>query len=199
MGASKLQYLAQTEAIAEKLDKNSNGKPKIRDQMSDDLYKESLVYAPQDILFLRVVIIWSSFLVLVGWFGIFQGMEAQAVGFLVNVNMIFFYAAPLTTMKIVVDTRCSDSIHGPTITLNCVNAAFWFLYGAARRDIVVWGPNSLGLCLGVVQVLLCLWYPKSGKSRGGQAEFQSISTWDADPESADENIPEQDHAVPATL
>ncbi|KAL3933345.1 MAG: hypothetical protein SGARI_003729, partial [Bacillariaceae sp.] len=105
MGASKLQYSAQAQSLAGKLDGTSNGKPKITDSIATEFQKESLVYAPQDVLFLRVVIIWSSFLALVGWFGIFQGVEAQAVGVLVNVNMIFFYAAPLTTMKVVLETK----------------------------------------------------------------------------------------------
>ncbi|KAL3922189.1 MAG: hypothetical protein SGILL_002339 [Bacillariaceae sp.] len=200
MGASKLQYLTQVEAIVRQLKLgNSNGKGPARNQTTaSEFQKESLVYSPQDVLFLRVVIIWSSFLTAVGWLGIFQGIERQAAGVLVNVNMIFFYAAPLTTMKTVIETKCSDSIHGPTITLNCVNAAFWFLYGAARRDIVVWGPNSLGLCLSFSQVFLCLWYPKSDK-RQGRDEFQSISTWDADPHCADDDVPEQEHPLPATL
>jgi solute carrier family 50 (sugar transporter) len=181
MGAAKLQYLAQVEAMTRGL--NNQRSNAVTRAISQEGYKESLVYSPQDILFLRVIVLWSSVLVCVGWFGYFQGYESQAVGVMVNINMIFFYAAPLETMKTVIESKCSDSIHGPTITLNCVNAAFWFLYGTARRDIVVWGPNSLGLCLGISQVILCWWYPKSnGLRTRGEMEFRPVSTLDDDPD-----------------
>ncbi|KAG7337990.1 sugar efflux transporter [Nitzschia inconspicua] len=198
MGAAKLQYLAQVDAaIANRLDKSTEHAT-IGTTLQENI-KESLIYSPQDVLFLRVVIIWSSVLVCVGWLGYFQGHETQAIGAMVNINMIFFYAAPLQTMKTVIDTKCSDSIHSPTITLNCVNAAFWFLYGVARRDIVVWGPNSLGLCLGISQVALCLWYPKSGRQGGGgEMEFEPVSTLDADPDDSDDE-PEGIHPIPVTL
>jgi hypothetical protein len=85
------------------------------------------------------------------------------------------------------------------VSLNCVNAAFWFLYGAAKADVVVWGPNSIGLALGVSQVVLCWAYPKSfvdpakrgrGRRGGGgvaETEFRPVSTWDADPPLPDDD------------
>jgi hypothetical protein len=98
-----------------------------------------------------------------------------------------------------------------------VNATFWFLYGAAKGDIIVWGPNSIGLVLGISQVMLCFIYPKSydnnyGKYGGGprETEFQTVSTWDADPPISDDDddelfvagpeneIPEQVHPLPLT-
>jgi solute carrier family 50 (sugar transporter) len=185
IGAAKLQYLAQVQAMASgRLDKGTTGTNNIvKLHQSQEVYKESLIYSPQDVLFLRVVILWSTLLVLVGWLGYFQGYQSIAVGGMVNINLIFFYAAPLQTMKMVIDTNCSDSIHGRTITLNCVNASFWIMYGLARHDIVVWGPNSLGLCLGISQVVLCLWYPKSNQNCSYQeTEFQPVSTMDVDPD-----------------
>jgi solute carrier family 50 (sugar transporter) len=184
MGAAKLQYLAQVQAMASRLpveDKDGVVNA-LKLHESQEVYKESLIYSPQDVLFLRVVILWSSFLVLVGWLGYFQGYQSSAVGIMVNVNLIFFYAAPLQTMKTVIDAKCSDSIHGPTVTLNCVNASFWLLYGVARNDIVIWGPNSLGLALGISQVALYLKYPKSdGKGTFCfETEFQPVATMDAD-------------------
>jgi solute carrier family 50 (sugar transporter) len=179
MGAAKLQYLAQVQAISGRLDHGANV---LTLEESKEAYKESLIYSPQDVLFLRVVILWSSFLVLVGWLGYMQGYQATAVGIMVNINLIFFYAAPLQTMKTVIDTKCSETIHGPTIILNCVNASFWLMYGVARNDIVVWGPNSLGLCLGISQVALYLWFPKKDyKGLFYETEFQPVSTMDADP------------------
>lgn len=204
-GAAKLQYLAQVEAVISSI--NRGGEESKVFPSLKDASVESLVTSPQETLFLRVIIIWSTILICVGWIGFVQGYESQVVGILVNINLIFFYAAPLETMKTVVETKCSESIHGPTVTLNCVNAAFWFLYGLARRDIVVWGPNSLGIALGITQVLLRLWYPKSSgtgaantnRRIGGETEFQAVTTWDADPDDPQDDIPEHDHPLPTTL
>jgi hypothetical protein len=40
-----------------------------------------------------------------------------------------------------------------------LNCGTWTAYGFAIGDIWVWGPNSCGLCLGLVQGLLKLSYP----------------------------------------
>lgn len=119
----------------------------------------SLTSSPQDVLFLRVVTIWSIVIVCVGWLGLLHGYEQDIIGVLVNINLVFFYGAPLQTMKIVLETKSSDSIHSPTVTMNIINALFWISYGLARNDIIIYGPNGVGLLLGTIQGILCLVYP----------------------------------------
>eukprot|EP00529_Nitzschia_sp_RCC80_P037866 CAMPEP_0113511530 /NCGR_PEP_ID=MMETSP0014_2-20120614/38780_1 /TAXON_ID=2857 /ORGANISM="Nitzschia sp." /LENGTH=74 /DNA_ID=CAMNT_0000407677 /DNA_START=11 /DNA_END=231 /DNA_ORIENTATION=- /assembly_acc=CAM_ASM_000159 len=41
------------------------------------------------------------------------------------------------------------------------NAVFWMVYGFARRDIVIWGPNSIAMFLSSAQGLLCCIYPRN--------------------------------------
>jgi len=118
----------------------------------------SPVFTPQEIWWLRVLILWSVILVWVGW--LFPGPNAPTtVGILVNLNLIFFYAAPLQTIRHVLQSGNSNSIHGPTMMMVCANASFWFLYGVALGDPIVMLPNAIGLTLGLVQVALRVIYP----------------------------------------
>lgn len=59
-------------------------------------------------------------------------------------------------------TKCSDSIHVPTMVLNWSNTSFWLAYGVARKDPIILIPNAIGLLLGLMHGLLCLLYPRSG-------------------------------------
>ena len=123
-----------------------------------------LIFTNQDVWFLRVVVSWAVVLIIVGWLGVPKQYGQLIVGVFVNMNLLVFYAAPLSTMWTCIETKTSDSIHTPTMILNCGNATFWSLYGIAQRDVVIWGPNALGLSLGVAQALLCIWYPKTTTS-----------------------------------
>lgn len=147
-GASKLQYYAEVLSTSE-----SNG--------GENSAKKGTVFTPQDRLVLGILGFWIAALVGVGWFGIAKGYEKEIVGILVNINLLFFYGAPLQTIRLVVTEKCSDSIHTPTMVLNCVNAGFWGAYGVAIRNIVIYGPNGVGLFLGSIQVVLCCIFPKS--------------------------------------
>jgi solute carrier family 50 protein (sugar transporter) len=109
VGASKLQYLAQAErdrtAPTRTVSTPTPPMPSMPDRPGDDL-----VFTPQEVLFLRVVTVWFVILVVVGWLGYLEGGDARrnVVGIFVNINMLCFYAAPLQTMRLVVETRCSD-------------------------------------------------------------------------------------------
>lgn len=147
-GASKLQYYADVEYV-----ENND------DEAGDEVPIN--VFTAQDILILEVLGLWMSILVGVGWLGICEGNEKEIIGLLVNINLLFFYAAPLQTMQTVFHEKRSNSIHTPTMILNCSNAGFWGAYGMARNDIVIWGPNSIGMILGLIQAVLCCMFPKS--------------------------------------
>mmetsp|Transcript_24147 Transcript_24147/g.56962 ORF Transcript_24147/g.56962 Transcript_24147/m.56962 type:complete len:276 (-) Transcript_24147:2449-3276(-) len=147
-GASKLQYYAEVKPISESNSVENN-------------VRKGLVFTPQDKLVLGVLGSWISALVVVGWFKIAKGYEKEIVGILVNINLLFFYGAPLQTIKTVIQEKCSDSIHTPTMVLNCINAGFWGAYGIAINNIVIYGPNGIGFFLGCIQAVLCCTFPKS--------------------------------------
>lgn len=151
-GASKLQYYAEVESRNE----SNTGSEE------QDSRKKGIVFTPQDKLMLGVLSLWMTILVGVGWLGlgVVNGREKEIVGIFVNINLLFFYGAPLQTMKTVLVEKRSDSIHTPTMILNCTNAAFWGAYGIAINNIVIYGPNGIGMLLGLGQAALCCLFPK---------------------------------------
>jgi hypothetical protein len=134
---------------------------------------ESLVMVPQESLLLKIIIFWITVLIWVGW--VMQpGREAKIVGILVNLNLVFFYGAPLQTMKTVIEDKCSDTIHAPTMMMNWVNTSFWIAYGYAQHDFIILVPNAIGLCLGLVQGVLCLLYPRKSMNNMSIVDTQPL-------------------------
>jgi solute carrier family 50 protein (sugar transporter) len=147
---------------------------------------KNIVFTPQEVWWLTVLMIWSLALVWVGWISPFlgyQAYQATTVGLLVNANLIFFYGVPLQTMQQVIASGHSNSIHPPSMFLAIGNATFWLLYGVALWDYVLMVPNSIGLTLGLAQVLLCLVYPKKPRRAGAStAVLDGITTDEDDPD-----------------
>ena len=56
---------------------------------------------------------------------------------------------------------CGPSTLTLTLTLTrCANTLLWTIYGVmAAKDIFVYGPNAIGLALGIAQLLLKLIFP----------------------------------------
>ena len=92
----------------------------------------------------------------------YMGLYAEHFSSFLQLLLSFFHGAPLHTIKEVVQTKCSDSIHVPTMVLNWSNTSFWLAYAVARKDPIILIPNAIGLLLGLMQGLLCLLYPRSG-------------------------------------
>ena len=93
----------------------------------------------------------------------------QIVGYVVNLNLCFFYFAPLTTMVEVCRTQSSASIHRPTTLMTCLNSFFWLAYGLAVTDPFIYVPNGVGLGFGLVQALLLCLYSSKGRAGGARA------------------------------
>mmetsp|Transcript_1490 Transcript_1490/g.1986 ORF Transcript_1490/g.1986 Transcript_1490/m.1986 type:complete len:170 (-) Transcript_1490:152-661(-) len=123
---------------------------------------EPIITTPQERLLLRILIAWSSVLVYLGWMQPtkYYVDPAPIVGIIVNVNLIFFYGAPLQAMRTVISTRNSATIHVPTMVMNWVNTSFWLLYGFAQNDYIIYAPNGIGLFLGILQGVLVFLYPR---------------------------------------
>jgi len=109
---------------------------------------DDLVTVPVERLLLQVTCFWA--VVIVGvTFTLHAHAAAAAVGVIVNVNLIFFYAAPLQTMKHVISSQNSASIHRLTMYMNWFSTSFWLAYGIARMDYYIMIPNALGLAMGL--------------------------------------------------
>lgn len=174
MGAAKLQYMDLMEARKERAQvapeswdaspqrEEENLEPPLEEALPIDALamEDSLVWVPQERIFLKVVCFWGLILTYAGWFSTTD--PASLIGIIVNLNLIFFYGAPLQTMQTVIRERTSESIHLPTMFMNYTNTSFWIAYGIARRDPVIILPNVVGLSLGLVQGVLCLLFPRTG-------------------------------------
>jgi solute carrier family 50 protein (sugar transporter) len=120
---------------------------------------ELLVLVPQEQALLRILVGWAAIITWVGWLSTSTN-PAATVGVVVNINLVFFYGAPLQRVQTVVVERNSESIHVPTMVMNWLNTTFWILYGFAKRDFVIIVPNVLGLSLGLLQGVLCVMFPR---------------------------------------
>jgi len=161
-GASKLQYYNEVKSRDESNDSSNNST------------KRATVFTSQDKLMLGVLSLWISILVCVGWLGVGTGHEKEIIGILVNINLLFFYAAPLQTIQTVFVEKRSDTIHAPTMILNCANAGFWGAYGIATNNPVIYGPNGIGLFLGISQAALCYVYPKNSNQPSIDADYTPL-------------------------
>jgi uncharacterized protein with PQ loop repeat len=150
IGAAKLQYLQ----LRQERNQNENMNPAELSKRD-----ESFILVSQEVMLLRILIVWLLILVCVGWLGFANGREQQVLGVLANINVIFFYGAPLQTMQTVIEDKSSESIHVPTMIMSLLNTTFWILYGLAKHSPVIYFPNIIGIFLGALQGFMCLLYP----------------------------------------
>jgi solute carrier family 50 (sugar transporter) len=111
---------------------------------------------------LVVVLIWLTAISVVAYGSDVLTLSTRqlVVGVLVNLNLVFFYGSPLSTIFQVVRTRSSSSIHVPTMVTNTANGIFWCAFGVAVMDFFIAVPNGLGAVLGGLQCALCVLFPR---------------------------------------
>lgn len=85
----------------------------------------------------------------------------QAWGIISNILTVMYYAAPLSSIRQVLQQRSAASICLANNVTNLLNAVFWIVYGVAIGDIFVWLPNVPGLAIAPVLIALSRWYPNS--------------------------------------
>jgi len=100
--------------------------------------------------------------------------QQMMAGLITNLILVFFYAAPLSTIYTVLRTQSSATIHGPTVLMTTVNGTFWLVYGLALLDFFIAIPNGLGALLGLILMLLRIVFP-TGKPLQTVVEKQEVS------------------------
>jgi solute carrier family 50 protein (sugar transporter) len=116
--------------------------------------------APHENVVLVIVVIWVAVISIIAFADFSQSTKELIVGVVLGLNVVFFYGAPLSTILIVMKSRNSASIHVWTMFTNTANALFWFAYGLAVLDPIIYVPNGIGLALGAVQIILFLSFPR---------------------------------------
>lgn len=108
-----------------------------------------------------IVTAWMGVVSVVG-FGDSISLDTKRliVGLGANINLSFFYGAPLSTILKVMKERNTASIHLLTMAANTANGIFWGAYGLAVLDYYIFIPNGMGALMGFVQFALYMTLPR---------------------------------------
>jgi len=118
--------------------------------------------AKHEQIVLGIVILWTIVISIISFGTNLEPSDRESiVGVVANINLLFFYGAPLSAIWTVLQTRNSSSIHIPTMITATVNGTFWGAFGFAIMDYYMFIPNGIGVMLGVVQMLLCFIFPRT--------------------------------------
>ncbi|KAJ4712310.1 Bidirectional sugar transporter SWEET [Melia azedarach] len=106
--------------------------------------------------------------------------RSMIVGLVCVVFNIIMYAAPLTVMKMVIQTKSVKYLPLPLALANLCNGAIWAIYALLRFDPYVLIPNGLGTISGLVQLILYGVFYKTTNwddndeeyNKGGKSEVQ---------------------------
>ena len=141
----------------------SSNKPQRQNNILQDLNPvPKMAPAPQERLILLNVVFWLALVSLLSFSKAASlsndTTQKLIVGIAVNLNLLIFYAAPLSTIWTVLTTRSAATIHVPTMLTNTFNGCFWGAYGVAIFDWFIAVPNVLGAALGAAQIALLIFY-----------------------------------------
>jgi len=190
MCASKLQYHEfMMSRIGEKIDDVTNTGHGNGSTDADDTppakdangggYSDGQVAAPpapHERLVVCIVVLWVLIFSSASLLPISPSTARQIIGYCVIANLMFFYGAPLSTIAFVVRERNSGSIHRRTMAANTINGAFWCAYGVGVGDPIIYGPNGAGAMLGVVQMVLIVFFPADDGGEGGSGGRRKLNS-----------------------
>jgi solute carrier family 50 protein (sugar transporter) len=95
----------------------------------------------------------------------FVKQETQLVGYIGCALAVILMGSPLATLKTVISSKSTESLPLGTSLVTAANALSWTLYGIlVAQDKMIFGPNSVGLFLALIQLSLYVIYglPPSG-------------------------------------
>ena len=131
----------------------------LRKMALDITIQKTSIPAPHEKVVVGIVAFWIGLISILYFLQLTIDQWKLIIGFIVNINAVFFYGAPLSTIYVVLTTRDSSSIHRPTMLLNTTNAVFWTAFGIGTLDWFIIVPNGLGAILGFVQMILRMIVP----------------------------------------
>jgi len=189
-GASKLQYQElcqisrrQAHCSNNKADNLEDSPLRNRDDFPaiDQLDRRTLnlpSLTAHEYWVLGIFFIWTTILSAVIFVPTTTEVKQQVIGLCVNINLIIFYGAPLSTIATVLRTKNSSSIHRRTLAMTLFNSFFWGSYGVGVMDMFIVVPNLCGLALGFIQMMLCCIFSRTidddesaGENSGGRVDL----------------------------
>mmetsp|Transcript_1694 Transcript_1694/g.3385 ORF Transcript_1694/g.3385 Transcript_1694/m.3385 type:complete len:323 (-) Transcript_1694:125-1093(-) len=142
----------------------------LRKMALDITIQKSEAPAPHEKVVVGVVTIWLAVISLLSFLKLNIEQWKLAVGLIVNINLCFFYGAPLSTIFTVLKRRDSSSIHRWTMLTNTMNSCFWTAFGFGIMDWFIIVPNGLGAILSFIQIFLRIVVPSREISSSSSAE-----------------------------
>jgi len=117
------------------------------------------------------LVIFIAFILLVAT-TLTKDLAVEFIGELGILICMIMFASPLSTMKVVIETKSADSIPLP-FTIACViNCVMWSVMGVLdMNDFNVYFPNLVGLAAGLAQLVLKGLYGNGKSSDGENDEF----------------------------
>ena len=138
--------------------------------------------APHEKVVIGIITAWFAFISCIIFIPMDVKQREFIIGIAVNVNMSFFYGAPLSIIWKVLRTRDSSWIHRRTMIMNTLCALFFLAFGFGRMDWFLIIPNGIGVILGAVQVFLRLLIPScSGGSNLSKMDSSAANLADVVP------------------
>jgi solute carrier family 50 protein (sugar transporter) len=173
-GTTTSQQQQQKQRQRPKLDNNDiHTFATLRKMALDITIQKTSIPAPHEKVVVGIVAFWIGVISILYFLQLTIDQWKLIIGFIVNINLLFFYGAPLSTIYVVLTTRDSSSIHRPTMLLNTTNAVFWTAFGIGTLDWFIIVPNGLGAILGFVQMILRMIVPVASVEEEGEEEAES--------------------------
>eukprot|EP00586_Coscinodiscus_wailesii_P008833 CAMPEP_0172521964 /NCGR_PEP_ID=MMETSP1066-20121228/292871_1 /TAXON_ID=671091 /ORGANISM="Coscinodiscus wailesii, Strain CCMP2513" /LENGTH=302 /DNA_ID=CAMNT_0013304929 /DNA_START=135 /DNA_END=1043 /DNA_ORIENTATION=+ len=182
-GAIKLQYCTQL------------GENRKREEESSNEYPNQKSLTRQEMALYSILVLWIVVFTAVAFHPEHpQEQKVLTVGIVVNLNLVvffgaplssiatvlrsrdsssvhretmIFFGAPLSSIATVLRSRDSSSVHRETMIMSVLNCSFWFIYGLAVMDVFIYVPNGAGLILSLIQAALYLGCPRNKPMEAG--------------------------------
>ncbi|KAK4355711.1 hypothetical protein RND71_024682 [Anisodus tanguticus] len=114
--------------------------------------RESKIYTTKLLLLFNI----GSFAAIVGLAYIIakHQLRLSIVGWICAVFSVSVFAAPLSIMRRVIQTRSVEFMPFPLSFFLTICAVMWFFYGLLIKDMYIATPNILGFAFGITQMIL---------------------------------------------
>ncbi|XP_073057670.1 bidirectional sugar transporter NEC1-like [Primulina eburnea] len=136
--------------------------------------KKAKIFTIRLILILNVGVI--GLVVAISFF-VFKGSNrVSLVGWTCAAVNVAVFAAPLSIMKRVIQTKSVEFMPFTLSFFLTLSATMWFFYGFFVKDYYIAFPNVLGFLLGVLQMILYFIYKKHPKGAPTKSNLKDTST-----------------------
>ncbi|KAF5743669.1 bidirectional sugar transporter SWEET12-like [Tripterygium wilfordii] len=135
-----------------------------------------IAYAPKQVKMptLRLVILLNfggfCLILLVSHYFLKGAKRLEVLGWLCDAFAVGVFAAPLSIMKKVIQTKSVEFMPFYLSFFLTLSAVMWFFYGFLMKDLFVAVPNTLGFLFGVAQMSLYAVYKNYKKKLPAVAE-----------------------------